>query len=309
MDFASDWSFAVRQVSSSPNRCPRKRSSACRNGRRGKATYFCGSRRRTSQPSPPPPPRPPRRVKTSSLFISTMATPALNLWSSRKSRTTPCLAASTARPGAKSAAPSSQVAKFASAIPSRLWPNSGPYTPQCVARKQFRQERPLSFYAEMVRSARCHDAVRLYSAWRNGRPCAMALVVRDRDTAHCPIAAQDGESAGCSTSTLLHWVAMRDMHKLGTRFYNLGQAPGTLARFKQQFSPRAVCSPGVVSLIVDGPRFQLWQKVLLPLAKSARPTVRKVSGRFYQKNSKQVIPAVTQPSATNHPSTARVSAA
>jgi len=186
---------------------------------------------------------------------------------------------------------------------AELWPLYS----QCVARKQFRQERPLSFYAEMVRAARCHDAVRVYSAWRNGKPCAMALVVRDRDTAHCPIAAQDAESAGCSISTLLHWAAMRDMHKLGTRFYNLGQAPGSLARFKQQFSPRAVSCPGVVSLIVDGPRFELWQKVLLPLAKSVRPTVRKMSGKFYQKNSKLVIPALTEPSAARYPSATRIS--
>jgi len=160
-----------------------------------------------------------------------------------------------------------------------------PLYSQCSQRKGFRLERPLSFYAALVRAAGCHDAVRVFSAWRNGRPCAMTLVLRDRDSAHCLLAAHSAEDANAGTSTLLHWASMRYMHRLGTRLYNMGCAPGSLARFKQQFSPRSISYPGPVSLVVDENRFRLWQSAFLPLAKAVRPGVRRWSARLYQKNS------------------------
>ena len=165
---------------------------------------------------------------------------------------------------------------------AELWP----LYEQCVRRKGFRLERPLSFYKDLVRAARCHDAVRIYSAWLDGRPCAMTLVLRDRDTAHCLLAAHDAADGTHGTATLLHWTSMRDMHRLGTRYYNMGSAPGSLARFKQQFSPRPVICPGVVSLVVDERRFKLWRGILLPLARAVRPSVRKLSGSLYQNNSR-----------------------
>jgi lipid II:glycine glycyltransferase (peptidoglycan interpeptide bridge formation enzyme) len=161
-----------------------------------------------------------------------------------------------------------------------------PLYAQCVQRKGFRLERPLSFYVSLVRAARCHEAVRVYSAWRDGRPCAMTLVVRDRDTAHCLLAAHDDEETKAGISTLLHWTSMRHMYDMGAGFYNMGPAPGSLARYKQQFSPRAVSYPGAVTLVADEKRFRLWQTALLPLAKAVRPSVRKLSGKFYQKNSR-----------------------
>jgi len=66
----------------------------------------------------------------------------------------------------------------------------------------------------------------------------------------------------------------------------MGSAPGSLARFKNQFSPRELTCPGAVSLVVDEKRFRLWQSALLPLAKAVRPQVRKLSGKLYQNKSK-----------------------
>jgi len=165
---------------------------------------------------------------------------------------------------------------------SEVWPLYA----QCVQRKGFRLERPLSFYADLVRAASCHDAVRIYSAWRNDQLSAMTFVVRDRDTAHCLLAANSDDGANSGASALLHWSSMRHMYRLGARAYNMGSAPGSLARFKNQFSPRELTCPGAVSLVVDEKRFRLWQSALLPLAKAVRPQVRKLSGKLYQNKSK-----------------------
>jgi hypothetical protein len=130
----------------------------------------------------------------------------------------------------------------------------------------------------------------------------MTLVVRDRDTAHCLLAAHDGDEASAGISTLLHWTSMRHMYKMGAGFYNMGSAPGSLARFKQQFSPRSVTYPGAVSLVVDEKRFRLWQTVLLPLANVVRPGVRKFSGKLYQKKSNLTHPTPAFESAAARPS-------
>lgn len=151
-----------------------------------------------------------------------------------------------------------------------------PLYQDCANRKHFRLERPLSVYQETMRRAQPYNCVRLYSAYLNGRLVGSTLVFRDRTTAHCMLAAFDVEHR--HAAVFLHWRAMRDMYHLGARRYNLGPGPGSLARFKHQFCAHPVAYPGAVTMVLNESLFQIWRSVF-PLAKSLRPTLRKIVSR------------------------------
>lgn len=149
-----------------------------------------------------------------------------------------------------------------------------PLYQDCARRKNFRLERPLSIYQETIRLAQAHSCVRIYSAHLNGKMIGSTLVFRDRTTAHSLLAAFDSEHR--HAAVFLHWNAMRDMYRLGACRYNLGPAPGSLARFKQQFCQHPVESPGVLTMVLNEPLFRIWSKVIFPVARSLRPTLRKI---------------------------------
>jgi hypothetical protein len=153
-----------------------------------------------------------------------------------------------------------------------------PIYQDCASRKHFRLERPLSFYMETMRRAQVHDRVRLYSVHLHGKFVGSTLVFRDRDTAHCQLAAFDAEHR--QAAVFLHWHAMRDMYRMGARRYNLGPGPSSLARFKQQFSKQPTASPGVLTVVLNEGLFRIWRKVIFPVAKSLRPTLRKIVSRM-----------------------------
>jgi hypothetical protein len=153
-----------------------------------------------------------------------------------------------------------------------------PIYQDCARRKHFRLERPLSVYMETMRRAQAHECVRLYSVLINGKIVGSTLVFRDRDMAHCQLAAFDAEHR--QAAVFLHWHAMRDMYRRGARRYNLGPGPSSLARFKQQFSKQPARSPGVLTVVLNKGLFQIWRKVVFPIAKRLRPTLRKIVSRM-----------------------------
>jgi GNAT acetyltransferase-like protein len=167
----------------------------------------------------------------------------------------------------------------------KLWP----LYEECSRRKHFRLERPLSVYMQMMRLARPHNCARIYSVYFDGKAVGSTLVFRDGSSANCCLAAFDG--AHRQSAVFLHWNSMRDMYRLGAHRYNLGPGPGSLARFKQQFSRRQARYPAPVTVVLKERWFRLWWKGLYPVAKLLRPallrTVPHVHGRslgkFFQR--------------------------
>jgi hypothetical protein len=152
----------------------------------------------------------------------------------------------------------------------KLWP----LYQECSTRKGFRLERPLSVYMNTMRLAQPHNCARLYSVYLNGKAVGSTLVVRDGATAHCVLAAFEAEHR--QSAALLHWESMRDMYRLGARNYNLGPGPGSLARFKQQFSRHKATYPAPLTVVLNKKLFAVWWKMVFPVAKRLRPMLRKL---------------------------------
>jgi hypothetical protein len=146
---------------------------------------------------------------------------------------------------------------------------------ECARRKHFRLERPLSFYLELMRGAQFHNRARLYSVTLNGRTVGSTLIVRDRTTAHCLLAAFDADHRG--SAALLHWHAMRDMYRLGARRYNMGPGPGSLARFKSQFCEVPLRYPSPLTIVLKENWFRLWRTAFVPMAKQLHPMLRRIA--------------------------------
>jgi lipid II:glycine glycyltransferase (peptidoglycan interpeptide bridge formation enzyme) len=108
----------------------------------------------------------------------------------------------------------------------------------------------------------------------NGKMVGSSLVFRDRTTAHSQLAAFDAKHR--HAAVFLHWHAMRDMYRMGARRYNLGPAPGSLARFKQQFCEHPVSYPGAITVVLKQGWFKVWQKAIFPVARGIRPTLRTI---------------------------------
>jgi len=152
-----------------------------------------------------------------------------------------------------------------------------PLHQDCARRKHFRLERPLSVYEETVRLAREHNCARVYSLYLNGKLVGNTVVFRDRETAHCILAAFDSENR--HAAVLLHWRSMRDMHAMGVKRYNMGPAPATLARFKQQFCETPTTYPGALTVVLNESLYGIWRRLVFPVAKALRPTLRKIVSR------------------------------
>lgn len=149
-----------------------------------------------------------------------------------------------------------------------------PIFQDCARRKQFRLERPLSFYLQTIRLAQPHNCVRLYSVLFGGRVVGSALVFRDGAEAHCQLAALEAQHR--QAAVFLHWHAMRDMYRQGASRYNLGPGPGSLARFKRQFCQNPVHYPGPLTVVLNNGLFQIWRKALFPVARRLRPALRRI---------------------------------
>ncbi len=149
-----------------------------------------------------------------------------------------------------------------------------PLYQDCARRKHFRLERPLSVYQETMRQAQAHGCVSIYSAYLKGKLVGSTLVFRDGTMAHSLLASFDNGHR--QAAVFLHWNAMRDMYRRGARRYNLGPGPGSLARFKQQFCEHPIASPGLLTMVMNDSLFNVWSKAVFPVARSLRPTLRKL---------------------------------
>ncbi|HEY6770024.1 MAG TPA: GNAT family N-acetyltransferase [Candidatus Sulfotelmatobacter sp.] len=149
-----------------------------------------------------------------------------------------------------------------------LWP----LYQECARRKHFRLERPLSVYMEAMRMARSGGCAQVFAVYLNGRPVGSTLIFRDRDTAHCMLAAFEADHR--QSAVFLHWNCMRYMYAQGATRYNMGPGPGTLARFKEQFSRRGLECPAPITLVLKEGWFRVWMKAVFPLAKKLRPILR-----------------------------------
>ena len=183
--------------------------------------------------------------------------------------------ASIAKPAARFAAASKPDIKFHSTeSPSELEKIWHLYR-DCACRKQFRLERPLSFYVDLMRGAQLHNRARLYTVSHEGKTVGSTLAFRDRTTAHCLLAAFDVDHR--HSAAFLHWRSMRDMYSLGAHRYNMGPGPGSLARFKGEFCQYPVHYPGPLTMVLKKDWFQLWRKAFVPMAKQLQPVLRKIA--------------------------------
>ncbi len=176
-----------------------------------------------------------------------------------------------------------------------LWP----LYQECALRKGFRLERPLSVYMEAMRMARPDGCARLFAVYLNGKPVGSTLIFRDRDTAHCILAAFEAEHR--QSAVFLHWNSMRYMYAHGATRYNLGPGPGTLARFKEQFCPRGPECPPPLTMVLKKGWFQLWMSAIFPVAKMLRPTLRNAVSRLAVAQKPQVRPAAGRLQPVGHP--------
>jgi len=152
-----------------------------------------------------------------------------------------------------------------------------PLYQDCSRRKHFRLERPLSVYMETMRLALAHNCARVYSMNLNGKMVGSTLVFRDHTTAHCMLAAFHVEHK--NAAVLLHWRSMRDMYHLGANRYNMGPAPGSLARFKQQFCQHPTAYPGAVTAVLNESLYKIWRNAIFPVAENLRPLLRRIVSR------------------------------
>ena len=145
-------------------------------------------------------------------------------------------------------------------------------------RKGYSLRRPRIAYKEMVRLAQPHGCARVYKVNLDGRLVETCLVFRDRETAFCVLAAMDAEALRNlpSPSVLMHWRAMRDFFRMGARRYNFSWGGGSLARFKNQFSPRLQTYPPPVTLILRPRVCRVWLDVIMPLLRGAEGSLGRI---------------------------------
>lgn len=126
-------------------------------------------------------------------------------------------------------------------------------------RKGFRY-RPLASYLDLIRLARSQQCVRIYAAHLEGNPVGAILIIRDRINSCYMSGALDTDALQGqeSPSCLLHWRAMRDLYRLGVRYYFLGTRSGLVYRFKQQFRPTERVIPPPVILVINRAGYRLW---------------------------------------------------
>jgi hypothetical protein len=148
-------------------------------------------------------------------------------------------------------------------------------------RKEFRIERPLKAYEEMVERASQHDCVRIYVSSLNGLDVGATLVFRDRKFANCILAGFDLEHSAkkCSPAVLLHWWSMRNMYRRYRLDYNMGLGSGSVAQFKKQFSPQLLAYPAPVTVILNKFLYSVWSVLILPFWRALRPLVRLYAAR------------------------------
>lgn len=124
--------------------------------------------------------------------------------------------------------------------------------------------RDIGTYTRVMREAEPHGAAHLYTAWREGRPVAAILNLRDNTTAHYFLGtiALDALGDAPSPAALLHWTAMRHAAEAGATFYNLGTRSGPVYTFKAKFRPVEHDRPRPVTLVIRPRVYDAWRRLL-----------------------------------------------
>jgi Acetyltransferase (GNAT) domain len=129
--------------------------------------------------------------------------------------------------------------------------------------------RNLETYKRMMREAQPHGTAHLHTAWRDERPIAAILVLRDRTTAHYFLGTIDTDALGDlpSPAVLLHWSAIKHARDMGASWYNLGTRSGPVYTFKAKFRPVEHQRPTPLTFRVNSRIYGLWQRMLPAIAR------------------------------------------
>jgi hypothetical protein len=129
--------------------------------------------------------------------------------------------------------------------------------------------RGMDTYTRMMREAEPHRAAHLFTAWREDKPVAAALILRDRKTAHYFLGtvATDALGDAPSPACLVQLSAMQHAASLGATFYNLGTRSGSVHAFKAKFRPVEHERPTPLTFDVNPALYKIWRRLLPSLAR------------------------------------------
>lgn len=119
------------------------------------------------------------------------------------------------------------------------------HEPLALARWRARRRDPPEKFQRIASAL--GDAMRIWVAYREGRPAAAIIVLTGRNASDTR-GAMDRERVGTSHANyLLQWHAIQDACAAGCRRWHMGETGGsrTLAHYKQQFGARSVAYPEV----------------------------------------------------------------
>lgn len=148
----------------------------------------------------------------------------------------------------------------------KVWPMFG----QLADRKGFHlTDRRLDDWLDVIEAARKHGCSQLYTASLGGVCVSAIHLLRYGQTVEFMLGALDVRLLGDnpSPSALLHWRAMRDFHRDGCRFYNLG-GPGDgvhnkVYPFKRKFRPELRVAEPPVTIVLNPGAYRCWDLFVL----------------------------------------------
>lgn len=114
------------------------------------------------------------------------------------------------------------------------------HEPLALARWRADRRDPRGKFSHMA--AVLGDSMRVWVAWKDGRPAASMIVLRGTNASDTR-GAMDKELAGpTNANDLLQWLAIEDACRAGCGRYHLGESGSSrsLAHFKEKFGARAV---------------------------------------------------------------------
>jgi len=130
--------------------------------------------------------------------------------------------------------------------------------------------RDLEIYKRMMRDAEPHQSAHLFTAWREEKPIAAILILRDPTTAHYFLGTVDVDALGDAPSPacLLQWSAMRHAAERGAKSYNMGNRSGSVQNFKMKFRPVENEWPTPVTFAVNERVYNVWRRMLPSLSRA-----------------------------------------
>lgn len=145
--------------------------------------------------------------------------------------------------------------------------------------------RNLAAWLEVVENARKQGCSTLFSASLDGICVSAIHLLRYGQMTEFMLGALDLSLLGKnpSPSALLHWTAMREAYRSGSKYYNLG-GPGDGVRnkvypFKRKFRPEFLQAEPPVTVKLDHFKYRLWDLAVLKVWLGLRTQIRRVAGK------------------------------